>query len=152
MSWSLPCLVLIISSLDLLVKLTEVVKDNVMLLTYIPTGSIRLAGGSSSSGRVEIKHLGSWRGVCDDSWDDKDAAVICRMLGFRCVCVCVCVCVGVSVCVCVCMCVFWCVCLSVYVLVCVHVCVCGGVSVCWCVYVYMCVCMYMLACMCMCEW
>ena len=150
MSWGLPCLVLIISSLDLLVKLTEVVKDNVMLLTNIPTGSIRLAGGSSSSGRVEIKHLGSWRGVCDDSWDDKDAAVICRMLGFRCVCVCLCVCW----CECLCVCLYVCVLVCVSVCVCVGVCacVCVGGSVCAGVCMCTCVCLYMLACMCMCEW
>ncbi|KAK7071589.1 Neurotrypsin [Halocaridina rubra] len=45
---------------------------------------IRLANGpTSNSGRVEIKLSGKWGTVCDDDFDDYDAQVVCRMLGYR---------------------------------------------------------------------
>jgi deleted-in-malignant-brain-tumors protein 1 len=44
---------------------------------------VRLAGGSSVYGRVEICQFQEWGSVCDDSWDRNDARVICKMRGFN---------------------------------------------------------------------
>ena len=44
-------------------------------------GDIRLIG-RHNQGRVEVCYANQWGSVCDDSWDDADARVACRQLGF----------------------------------------------------------------------
>lgn len=46
--------------------------------------TIRLKDGNSSySGRVEVLFDGKWGTVCDYGWDQRDAQVVCRQLGYQ---------------------------------------------------------------------
>lgn len=46
-------------------------------------GDVRLVGATvPNEGRVELCFHEHWGTVCSDTWDDADAAVVCREMGF----------------------------------------------------------------------
>ncbi len=47
-------------------------------------GDVRLVNGTTPyEGRVEICYDGIWGSVCDSSWNDWDAAIVCKQMGFQ---------------------------------------------------------------------
>ena len=51
---------------------------------HLQNGLVRLVGGSKESeGRVEVSYDGQWQQVCYYSFDQEDAEVVCRQLGYN---------------------------------------------------------------------
>lgn len=59
---------------------TSVTTGNVRLVNS-PNPSITDRGGSS--GRLELFYSGEWGTVCDDGFDQADADLVCRQLGYQ---------------------------------------------------------------------
>ena len=57
------------------------IEDAGVRCTVCTQGAIRLQGGTTTQGRVEICNNNVWGTVCDDLWGAADARVACRQLG-----------------------------------------------------------------------
>ena len=58
-------------------------KSSAHNLQSISDAKIRILDGTGENeGRVEIMYQGIWGTICDDGWDDIDASIACKELGF----------------------------------------------------------------------
>ena len=68
-------------------SIIEVCNNHILALLVLSgcsDGDVRLINGTTSyEGRVEICYNGIWGSICDSSWDDWDAAVVCLQMGFQ---------------------------------------------------------------------
>ena len=49
----------------------------------VPNGKVRLTSGLTQyEGVVKIFLSGTWQYICFDGWDESDARVVCRQMGY----------------------------------------------------------------------
>ena len=53
-----------------------------IVLAPCTSGTVRLRGGGTLYGRVEVCVNGAWGTICGDFWDYEDASVVCNQLGY----------------------------------------------------------------------
>lgn len=63
--------------------------NSLFILSILETGTVcnygdvrLLNGGNQYEGRLEVCISNAWGTVCDDSWHDTDATVVCKQLGY----------------------------------------------------------------------
>ena len=61
----------------------SIINNSLFITEPCISGTIRLRGSTYATyGRVELCISGTWGTVCNTFWDDQDASVVCRQLGF----------------------------------------------------------------------
>ena len=56
---------------------------NICYVPFCTANPIRLVSGmTEKEGRVEILLKHQWSTICDDGWDNNDAIVVCKQLGY----------------------------------------------------------------------
>lgn len=68
---------------SIFVTLSMLTVHNVHSAEVCDNGQLRLVGGSTEyEGRVEVCYNEAWGTICDDGFDNADATVICRQVGY----------------------------------------------------------------------
>ena len=53
-------------------------------LTSCTNGAVKLINGSTpDEGRVAVCVNGEWSAICSSGWDEREAEVVCRQLGYN---------------------------------------------------------------------
>ena len=64
-------------------SLIMVIMSNLLWLDLCSDGEVRITGDTSPTiGRIEVCINSTWGTICDESWDDRAASVVCRQLGY----------------------------------------------------------------------